>query len=301
MAKTELFVRKQSGGMFTVVNETVTTGTIFFVNSGTGTDAVGYGKNPDAPFATIDYAIGQCTASKGDVIFVMPFHAESIATSITVDVIGVSIIGLQQGMTRPILTTTAATDCITVTAANVTIKNLEFAAPGIDAVTADINIAAARCAVINTLHHGSAAGVNKVDIITMTAAANYALLDGVKIINTTVECVGGIVFEGACTGVEVRNCAVLDNIGFTGGCISDEATAVNVFIHHNLFSNAKADTVVAEFGNNSSGVCSYNCINGRNTTIAANWTVSNAMTFFENYVVEEVSKSGLLLPAVDAE
>ena len=37
MAKTELFVRKTSGGVFTVVNESVTTGNIYFVDSGSST------------------------------------------------------------------------------------------------------------------------------------------------------------------------------------------------------------------------------------------------------------------------
>jgi hypothetical protein len=46
MARTELFVRKQSGGMFSVVNQALTTGNIFFVNSANGTNSAGYGQNP---------------------------------------------------------------------------------------------------------------------------------------------------------------------------------------------------------------------------------------------------------------
>ncbi len=302
MSKTELFVRKQSGGMFSVINENVTTGSIFWVDSGTGTDAVGYGRNPDAPLATIDYAIGQCTASKGDIIYVMPFHAENkTVTPITVDVKGISIIGLGHGVSRPVITNGTAMDTMTITANNVTIKNLEFAAPGIDAVTADINIDGDYAAVQDCVFHGSTAALNKVAFITLTATAADVLIDHCQFHNLTVEMPGGIVFEGACDRVEVKNCYFTDAIGFTGGCINDGATATNLYIHDNIFANAKANTVVAEFGNNSTGVCAYNCINGRNTTIAANWTLSTGMAYFENYVVEEVSKSGLLLPAVDAE
>lgn len=302
MGKTALFSRKQAGGVFTVVNEEITTGEIFFVDSNTGTDSSGYGRNPDAPFATIDYAIGQCTASKGDVIYVMPFHAETKATApITCDVKGVSIIGLGHGVTRPIITCSTAMDTVDVTANNVTIRNIEFAAPGIDAVTADINISGDYCTVQNCVFHGSTAALNKVAFITITATAADALIDNCRFHNLTVEMPGGIVFEGACDRVEVRGCYFTDAIGFTGGCVNDGATATNLYIHHNIFCNKKADTVVAEFGNNSTGVCAYNCINGRNSTIAANWTLSTGMAYFENYVVEEVSKSGLLLPAVDAE
>src|SRR5262249_56892301 len=47
---------------------------VFFVNSTSANagDSSGKGQTPDAPFATIDYAIGQCDADKGDLIVVLP-------------------------------------------------------------------------------------------------------------------------------------------------------------------------------------------------------------------------------------
>jgi hypothetical protein len=301
MAKTELFVRKQPGGMFAVINEQMAVGDIFFVDSNTGTDGASNGKDPDTPVATIDYAIGLCTANKNDVILVFPQHAETVTTAITVDIAGVSIIGLGHGRNRPTITGNGTIDAMTVTANDVTIKNLIFAVPGTDAQTADINIAAARCTVENTVHHGSTTAKNKVDIITITAAGHDALLDGVRIHNDTVEVVGGIVFEGACKRAEVRNCFVFDSVGFTNGAISDEATALGLYIHHNVFSNAKAGTVVAEFGNNSTGVMSFNHINGRHTTLASNVTAGTGMAFFENRVVEEAAVNGAIIPAADTD
>lgn len=127
LSKTPLFVRKQAGGMFSVVNETLTTGNIFYVYATTGSDSVGYGRNPDAPFATIDYAIGQCTASQGDMIFVMPGHAETVTAAISVDVAGISIIGLGNGDNRPFLTLTAsAAPCFNVRADDIKISNISF-------------------------------------------------------------------------------------------------------------------------------------------------------------------------------
>ena len=60
MAKAALFARRQPGGALTVVEERFTTGDIWWVDSGsaTGADAAGYGQNPDAPFLTLDYAVG---------------------------------------------------------------------------------------------------------------------------------------------------------------------------------------------------------------------------------------------------
>ena len=79
--KAALFSRHQPGGVFTIVDEAnFTTGNIFFVDSGsaTGADSVGAGRNPDLPFLTIDYAVGQCTANNGDYIIAMPGHAAEL-------------------------------------------------------------------------------------------------------------------------------------------------------------------------------------------------------------------------------
>ena len=82
-----------------------------------------------APFATLDYAIGRCTANRGDIIFIKPGHAETItsATAINLDVAGVAIVGLGSGTKRPTFTyTTANTATIPVTADNMSIQNCRF-------------------------------------------------------------------------------------------------------------------------------------------------------------------------------
>jgi hypothetical protein len=126
MGKTALFSNHQPGGMFAIEDESRGTGSRFFVQATTGTDRADYGRNPDAPVASLDYAIGLCTASKGDIIYLMEGHAET-TTAIALDVAGVSIIGLGVGRNRPTLTSTAAaTDLINVTAANCRIRNVRL-------------------------------------------------------------------------------------------------------------------------------------------------------------------------------
>lgn len=147
--RTPLFSRNQPGGVFSIVDVPAHPGSIFFVHSGTGTNAAGYGDNPDKPVATIDYAIGLCTADKGDVIYVMPGHAETIinATGLVPDVAGVSIIGLGQGRQRPTITFgTATTANIPVSAANVTLKNLVLLS-GFDDIAAAITVTGAGCTI----------------------------------------------------------------------------------------------------------------------------------------------------------
>ena len=130
--RTALFSRKQSGGVFTIDDLEEHPGDIWFVDSGntSASDTAGFGRDPDSPFATLDYAIGNCTASQGDVIYVMPGHAEDITTAsaVDVDVAGVKIVGLGWGALKPTFSTTAAAGSITVDAANCVIKNLRLVA-----------------------------------------------------------------------------------------------------------------------------------------------------------------------------
>lgn len=107
-----------------------TTGTVYYVSS---THAHASNNNPgtDAtrPLATIDGAIGKCTANVGDVIVVMPGHAETVsaAAGIAVDVAGIQIVGLGYGTNKPTITVgTATTADVNVSAANVRMANLRF-------------------------------------------------------------------------------------------------------------------------------------------------------------------------------
>lgn len=106
-----------------------TTGSVFFVHR-TGSD--GYdGKTKDYPFATLDFALSQCTANAGDVIILMPGHYETItgAGGITVDIAGVSIIGMgHYGLEPYFLMDGATTVTCLITAANVMLKNITFKA-----------------------------------------------------------------------------------------------------------------------------------------------------------------------------
>jgi len=203
-SKTALFSRKTPGGVFSIYDEEKTTGNIFFVDSGsaTGSDAVGYGDNPDRPFATIDYAIGQCTANNGDRIIVMAGHAETLTVAITCDVAGVSIIGLAVGTNRPQLTINANIDGITVTAANVRISGLYFN-EGSAAHTASINVAAANC-IIEDCHFDC--GANDLESITVTADGDDLLVRNCSCKVTANGPDAWIEVEGTSFGLRVEDC-----------------------------------------------------------------------------------------------
>lgn len=124
--RSSLFYAARPGNPSAVlINNTVHTGNVFFVMTG-GTDSSGAGDTPDNPFATIDFAIGQCTANQGDVIYVMPGHTETIsaAAGIAQDVNGVSVIGLGEGASRPLITWSATASTWTISGSSALIKNI---------------------------------------------------------------------------------------------------------------------------------------------------------------------------------
>lgn len=101
-------------------------GNVFWVNSATG----GNRGTRDKPFSTLDAAFSDCTANQGDIIFVMPNHAETItgAGGITHDVAGVSVIGLGNYNQRPRFLMDAGTSVsYLISAADAVVSNLDFA------------------------------------------------------------------------------------------------------------------------------------------------------------------------------
>ncbi len=184
--KTALFVRKQPGGMYAVVDNTKVTGNIWFVDSGlsTGADASGYGQNPDAPFLTLDYAIGAATANNGDYIFLMPGHAETLTTAgdVAIDKAGLTIIGIGEGADRPTFTFSSSDNSasILITAASTTIKNI-IGVCGDDGLTNPFHVQAADCTLDIEWQDGSA---------TVEAAAAVVGTDAADRLNLKLKYIG---------------------------------------------------------------------------------------------------------------
>lgn len=193
--RTAFFVRR-TNGMHALEDMAGGTGNRFFVHSGTGTDAAGYGNSPDSPLATLDYAIGLCTANKGDIIFLMPGHAETKAAAgdlWLLDVAGVQVIGLGNGSLRPTFTlgTNTAATC-SVTAANCRIKNIKIISD-----LADLAVG-----------------------LTVGAAADGLVVEDCDFFDgaLTKELVLGISIAAACHEVTIRNNRFIVNDGDGGGC-----------------------------------------------------------------------------------
>jgi hypothetical protein len=165
-------------------------GDVYWVDSGVGGD--GNKGTFDSPFATLDYAIGRCTANNGDIIMLKPGHAETVATAgaIAVDVAGVTIIGLGDGADRPTFTFSATASTITMSAASCVLKNI-LIKPSIDSVVSPIVVSAANCTI---------------DVEVQDASA-------------TVECVRGILTTAGADNLDIK----LKYRGFIAGDACDNA------------------------------------------------------------------------------
>lgn len=312
MAKTELFVRKQSGGMFSVVNQAMTTGSIFFVDSATGTDGAGYGQNPDAPVATLDYAIGLCAANKGDMIFVMPNHAETItgAGGITADIAGITIVGMGTYNQRPrFLMDAATTVSFLVSAADVTVRNLVFASGHADVVTC-FDVTAKGFTLEDCEFVDNVVDENFKSAVKFSSTANTS--DGAKILRNRFVTPDAATLGFILCVDDIRDLVVRDNFVVSEGTglatlitcttgkdlqfvdvrynfLSSKATAGNLFISNDTASP------------NNSGIIAHNRCGHADVTGAHTLGAVGGCRFFDNLSVSTDALSGFVLPAIDVD
>lgn len=106
---------------------------LLFVDSGSANkldaDDTEHGHSFEKPLATLDYAIGLCTASEQAIILLAPGHVEDYDDSTTgfdADVVGVVILGLGVGSLKPRFDFNDATSKCIMGANDVQIKNVVF-------------------------------------------------------------------------------------------------------------------------------------------------------------------------------
>jgi hypothetical protein len=220
--------------------ELTTPGQNFYVDSGHGeaVDDTAHGSSWDFPCATIDYAIALCTANNGDTIHVAPGHEETLDNThaITIDVVGVTLIGYGKGSDKPLITYDHADGEIAVTVDNFTMKNFRLR-PSTDGVTNAIILSAgADNFTIEDCEFG----------FPETASDEFAkaIISGDASNNMTVN--NCKFMAGACAAVAAIDLTtdtdhtVISNCLFTGAYstapIMGQTTAsTNLDIHHNKF------------------------------------------------------------------
>lgn len=275
------------------------------------------GSYPDGTpviFPSLALASAACVASRGDIIFVMPGHTETIssATALTLSVAGLTIIGLGTGSLRPTYTLdTATTATINVSAANVTFANCLFVA-NFAAIASPFTLTTAKeFAVKNCEFRDTSSILNFVAIVTTnstTAAADGLTISGCKRIgagadtNTTIVSLVGTNDRVTITDNYFAHAAV------TAAGLMIIATgkiATNAVIRRNVcnFVGATGTTtgiLITTNGSTNSGVIADNYVTSLDATTEILVTASSGFIFFNNYYTGTADKSGYLLPAADA-
>jgi hypothetical protein len=260
-------------------------GNVFWVDSVAGSN--GYKGTFERPFATIDYAIGRCTASNGDIIMVKPGHAETLAADITMDVIGVAVYGLGQGTLRPTITVGAFDGTVAMTAANSAMYNVRFVLEDTDdTVASAITITADGCVVdgCETVVHATAQFTTH---LTATDAQFVEIRNNVFKSLHTASSTSGVVVDG-CDDLVMTNNLIdghftehaLDN---TTPASADEI--LRAYIAGNTIQNrsSTAGDLAVELDAAATGQFVENYLVGGLATTAANYDIGN-MASMESYI-----------------
>lgn len=272
----------------------LTTGDVYFVHS-SGSNG-NSGTDSDHPFADLDFAVGRCTASKGDVILVMPGHTENIsaADDIDVDVAGVSVIGLGSGNLRPTFTYTNALGEFVVGASNVRISNMIFNA-SVTTVPFAIDVEDdCTGAIIDHCRFGvDTGGTDEFsDSITINDQCNNYLISHCEFHQGTAAAVSAIYLDADTDYGTIEYCFTSGD--YSTACIAGDEQDDMIHIHHNMLYNGRATGIelnsepCIELHANTTGVIAYNLCACNLATKAAS-IVADDCHLHENYYNEDES------------
>lgn len=277
------------------------TGNVFFVHNGTGADGnVGDSANP---FATIDYAIGMCTANNDDVIYVKRGHTSTLSSAgaITADVSGITIEGLGNANQRPILTWATTDASFLVTAANVTLKNI-ITTISVDEVVSMFAVSAAGV-TLDAVSFVPYASGQAIQFLLTTAAADQLTIqncnhrqtaaagsaqkwiqlvgtDNTRILNNTIwmTAYASTASHAISGSTAVVECEIVGNrIAFLGATI----------------------TIIINLVTGSTGIITDNRLFGGAAVVLAAAITGDAAWKAENYISNTAAGSGIVGPIVD--
>lgn len=244
----------QSGSVYPAVPQQIDrihgTGQVFYVDA---SGSNGDGRTPATAKTTLDAAIGLCTSNRGDFIYVMQGHAETIgaATAFTLDIAGISIIGLGNGDNRPIfnMNNAAATIVTTNAGDNILIENIKFLAQ-VDSVALCLDIVDGtdNVTIRNCVFEAETDGTDEFDeSILVGNACIGTTIDGCVFDMANGEAVAAIGSDNDTDHTTIKNCTIMGD--YSTACIEFSTVASTDFhILDNILINGD---LVADNGLNS--------------------------------------------------
>lgn len=267
-----------------------------------------------APFGTLDYAVGQCTANRGDVIFVKPGHAETIstATALALDVAGIAIVGLGVGSNRPTFTLDTATSAtIGVSAANITVKNCIFTANFADIVAVFTTTTAKNFALDGCYIKATATNMNFLNVVDTNATSNDTdglYIDACKWIEPDLATLGFVKMDGTNADITFTNnicvLGVNNNVAsffaIATGKVITSANVGNNLLYRLNTDTATGGAMITTDGSTNSGMIYRNFVQTADTAGEVLVTASSGFGFFENRESGVAGATGYALPTADS-
>lgn len=275
-----------------------TTGNVYFVDSGAAIASDGnLGTAPDKPLATLNGAMDKCTASNGDMVFLMPGHTEDLdaATDAVVDVAGVRIIGVGVGSSRPTFTYSGTAGSFELDAADTYIENVVFKS-SVSAVVVGVNVDANNVHIHNCEWNFDATGD---DFITMVDVDD---VDHCSI--THCRFIAEAATAGAAEAIRIDTADWFQCIGnlITGdysdaAIVGEGAASTQIYIADNAIYND--DTASSQNGIDlnvaCTGVIAYNRLTGLQATGVANLLDPGSCLNIENYGCNAIDELGIVI------
>lgn len=280
-------------------------GKVFWVSNAAAAKLTGHKDGSDgnpgtfaAPFATLDYAIGKCVASRGDIIMVKPGHAENVATAaaISADVAGIAIVGLGAGTLRPKFSFTASTATFVVSAANISFYNIEWQANFAD-VAIGLDVSGVDGLSWDSCYFTEAGtNLNYAIVLDLATGADDLSIHRCKFITNDIantSHINGVAHAGLYITDSIFHANTAQTV--VTGLIATSGNATNVLVKNCHFRSNVDGALWVDFNGaaNSGSVvnCTVSSIDTAGATSTGDFTGGH---FFECYVSGEADAFGLV-------
>ncbi len=309
---TPLFSRHQPGGVYTIQDMEEHPNNVLFVSSThvAAQNALGGGQNPDKPFATLAYVMTNAASlapalAAGDVVYLMPGHAETLASAaaIACATAGVRVVGLGHGSAIPLFTFSETDSTWTITAAGVEIKNIRVTSSKNEMVSM-FSSSAADLTMDNVDYIDPGTGLETLQFLITTSASDRVEVKNCRHNATTagasaqewislIGCDSPRIHHNLLTLTMSNNA---DSISIVG-----DASVRSFMVYDNLIVQLGGTTQVSgiQFADGATGLASKNGVAVGATALSLNVDVGSAGYAVENYCLNDPDKSGIIIPGVD--
>jgi hypothetical protein len=297
---TNIFVGGRSIGTLGPIGN----GNVWFVDSAVdGAD----GRSPDQAVGTLDEAFALVTENNGDVIYVMPNHAETVTgvAGIAADKAGVTVIGLGQGNQRPrFLMDGATTVTMVVSAADMTFENLVFAG-GHNGIVTCIDVTAVNATFRKIEFEDNTTDEHFLVAFSATGAANSAdglTIEDCKWVSVDTGITDFVSLTDDCNRLTMRNNYMCVDAATGAGmllCATGKDVTGLAFEGNILVcGNTSTDLLIDNDTTANTGYAAFNFCRHHDT--AASVLIDcDGIGLWENYQASSDTESGVLQPAAD--